>query len=198
MLPRNELSLRLRAHEHDTSTRSKYRSMWSPIVRSQGKREIRSSIRRSRLSTVGYLRAHGSRYDGGTAMPIPVQERKRKYGANILLIARRVGYCTFTLKPSTFAVAIPEDLRNALRNWPWKANQIISARQKRVEKQSRMGAPCSTRAARSRAVCCKSPTQFNPEKFDKAPSNRSERINSCSVGRTSKWMRAFGSSAPIR
>ena len=43
------------------------------------------SIARSRLSRRGYLRTIGSRYEGGTATPIPVHERMRKYGANILL-----------------------------------------------------------------------------------------------------------------
>ena len=67
-----------------------------------------------------------------------MHERRRKYGANIFFIARKVGYCTFTLKLPTFAVAIPEDLRNALRNSPWRVNHIISAkRQNRVERQIR-------------------------------------------------------------
>ena len=47
---------------------------------------------RSRPSRRGYLRSIGSRYDGGTATPIPVQERKRKYGENDLPHLRaRVG-----------------------------------------------------------------------------------------------------------
>jgi hypothetical protein len=56
------------------------------------------------------------------------------------------------LNSPTFAFAIPEVLRNALRNSPWRRNQIISARQNRVERQMRTGARIVTRAARSRAV----------------------------------------------
>jgi hypothetical protein len=51
-------------------------------------------------------------------MPIPVQERIRKNEEKERLTARRVGYLTRTVSPSTFTVATPEHLRNALRNCP--------------------------------------------------------------------------------
>ena len=71
------------------------------------------SIRRSRPSTRGCLRKIGSRYDGGTTTPIPVQERMRKDGENNFLTSLQAGYRIFTAQSPTFTVAIPKDLRNA-------------------------------------------------------------------------------------
>jgi hypothetical protein len=61
------------------------------MVRNQGQAEMRLSIERSRRKHPRAFADHGSRYDGGTATPIPVQERREKYGENILFTARRVG-----------------------------------------------------------------------------------------------------------
>ena len=130
------------------------------------------SIRRSRPSTRGYLRKTGSRYDGGTATPIPVQERMRKDGENNFLTSLKAGYRIFTVQSPTFTVAIPVDLRNALRNFPWRRNQSVSERQNRVERQMMTGAPMVTMDARSRAVRLRSATLFSPEKFDNTPSNK--------------------------
>src|ERR1700722_2890658 len=126
--------------------------MWSPIVRNQGRREMPLSVRRSRPSTRGCLRKIGSRYDGGTATPIPVQERMRKDGENDFLTSRKAGYRILTALSPTFTVAIPVDLRNALRNFPWRRNQSVSERQNRLERQMIRGAPMVTRDARSRAA----------------------------------------------
>jgi hypothetical protein len=49
------------------------------------------SIRLSNRSTLGYLRKTGSRYDGGTAMPIPVHDRMMKDGENNFLTSLKPG-----------------------------------------------------------------------------------------------------------
>ena len=52
---------------------------------------MRLSTQWSRSSSRGCLRIIGSRYDGGTATPMPVQERSRNQGENDRLTSRKVG-----------------------------------------------------------------------------------------------------------
>ncbi len=49
------------------------------------------SIELSTPSRRGYLRIIGSKYDGGTTTPMPVQDRSRNQGENDRLTSRKVG-----------------------------------------------------------------------------------------------------------
>jgi hypothetical protein len=97
------------------------------------------------------------------------------------------------MQSPAFTVAIPKDLRNALRNLPWRRNQSVSERQNRVERQTITGAPKVTIDAKSRAVRLRSATLFGPEKFDNAPSNNAprRRFDRPSVGRRSSGIGGF-------
>jgi hypothetical protein len=157
------------------------------------------SIRRSRPSRRGYLRKIGSRYDGGTATPSPVQERMRKDGENNFLTSLKAGYRIFTAQSPTFTVATPVDLRNALRNFPWRRNQSVSERQKRVERQMMTGAPMITMDARSRAVRFRFATLFSPERFHNAPSNKAPVgcFDRCSAATRSSWIGDYDPFGPF-
>ena len=85
--------------------------------------------------------------------------------------ASRLGNEFSGLRSPIFTLAIPEDLRNALRNFPWSRNQNVSEKQNRLERQMMTGAPVVTKEANSRAVWLRSATLLSPEKFDNAPSN---------------------------
>ncbi len=86
------LSLYLRAQQHCPSTRSKWMSMWSPIVRNQGKGGNSPVDRTHRLSSRGYL-AHDRfqiRRRNGYADP-GARTHAKVRAKTICLIARKVG-----------------------------------------------------------------------------------------------------------
>ena len=111
-----------------------------------------------------------------------------------------LGYQTCTrADPNLATTPAGRRRRNAFCLLPWTPYQSISHAQTRLARQRINGAPGFSRFAKSAATLLRSSTQFNPPKFEKAPSNCSrESWFNCSVGSKRNSIAALGASIALR